>query len=192
MNKFLVFAIVALAGCGGRISVPAENGDEDNAGGDSDASTTIIECTEESPSNFVCSVPSDQVLNVILQGEQGVPGLQGLQGDKGNGGEMGPPGPAGQDANSCLYLTIDELDHQGQCLFVGNDIWVEHEGGKVDVYNNSDCDHGPAPREAYCNDLGKNEVCWAGTSRIEVVKDGLNWKVYKLNVAPECVQDSSN
>jgi len=103
-------------------------------------------------------------------------------------GPQGLQGPAGAACEPCVYLTIDTLEHEGQCLFVGDDVWVEHEGGKVDVYNNAQCDHDPDPNQSYCDNLTENKTCWAGTSRVDVVKNGSEWKVYKLNVAPDCAQ----
>lgn len=255
MNKVLILGLIALVGCGGKMVVPGDTDSTAGAGGDADAEGTItIECTETNPDNFVCAIPEDEVLNLVLQGqkgEQGVPGevgpqglpglngvdgLPGAQGEKGETGDTGPIGPqglqgpqgvqgftgatgsqglkgdkgdkgatgaAGQDGAACLYLTIDQLNYEGQCLFVGDGIWVEHEGGKVDVYNNSSCAHSPSPKKAYCDNLIQDKVCWAGTNRIEVVKykvpshhddeeDKYVWKVYKFNVAPECSQDNSN
>ena len=216
MNKVLILGLVALVGCGGKMTVVDPPDETSGApGGDADETITI-ECTETTPENFVCAIPGDQVLNLVLQGQrgeqgsQGLAGTQGVQGEKGDTGdaglpgeqgsqglqgpqgEAGPQGLPGNDAPACAYLTIDRLEYQGQCLYLGNDLWAEHEGGKVDIYNNAQCDHGPSPKKSHCDNLCNGQSCWVGTNKIEVFKDGHDWKVYKLNVSPECSQDNSN
>ena len=118
------------------------------------------------------------------QGETGETGAQGEQGLQGETGEQGPPG---DPASAGLFLTVETIASDGQCKYMGDDIWVEHEGSVVDVYNNDDCDHGPVPKIAYCNNMGHYGFCWVDTHRVEAKKNGSAWVIYKLSIDPDLV-----
>lgn len=209
MKKLWLFAMLFTIGCGGQLTVPA--------GGEEEGETVTLECKVEE-GNFVCPVPEEGVTVTFFQGPQGEQGLQGEKGNKGDAGsqglqgapgEQGPVGLTGAKGDTGLtgpqgakgdkgepgddaqspFLSVDKLSHKGQCLFVGDDIWVEHEGGHVDVYNNDKCDHDPAPKKAYCDDINEGDLCLAGSSLIRVDKQGYKWHVYKETFAPHLVHD---
>lgn len=50
----------------------------------------------------------------------------------------------------------------GECTQVNDGVWIENEGTHADVYNNSDCDHNPLPKTAYCDNLDPFEICPLG------------------------------
>jgi hypothetical protein len=80
-------------------------------------------------------------------GPQGAPGAQGPQGAQGPRGIQGPAGPKGS------VVRIVSIPKKGACISLGDDVWVENEGSHADIYNNSNCDHGPSPKAVLCNDL---------------------------------------
>lgn len=97
-----------------------------------------------------------------VQGIQGVAGAKGATGATGPQGATGPTGPAGAaGATGPTGLTgpkgvitkITSIPTGGQCVNLGDGIYVENEGDHADIYNNSSCDHGPNPKKAYCDDM---------------------------------------
>lgn len=60
------------------------------------------------------------------------------------------------------YHVVDAPIHGACYELVEDTLWAENEGDHIDVYNNSDCDHGPAPKGDYCNNVYEQEVCPVG------------------------------
>lgn len=129
------------------------------------------------------------------KGDKGDRGGQGTKGDKGDKGERGPVGATGpkgdkgdpgEDGDECVYLTIQALPNHGECVYLGHDIWVENEGNKVDVYNNDQCDHNPAPFDAYCDNLKPGHSCWVGTNQVTTQDKYDDTTVYFFQVDPVC------
>ena len=47
----------------------------------------------------------------------------------------------------------------GECYEVADGIYIENEGNRIDVFNNSLCDRSPVPFDDYCNNIYDNKVC---------------------------------
>ena len=84
---------------------------------------------------------------------EGTPGVDGTDGLNGSDGVDGLPG---------LIHTSFAIPTHGACYQVAPGLYVENEGDHVDVYNNSDCAHSPAPKKALCNNVYEQEVCPVG------------------------------
>jgi len=99
------------------------------------------------------------------KGDHGLPGVPGPKGPKGDKGDPGSPGSV---------LKVHPLPNRGECVDLGDGVWAENEGGHADIYNNDKCDHGPSPRDHYCNDMrdgesgNSNEVCWVGRRQFSI------------------------
>lgn len=83
-------------------------------------------------------------------------------------------------------LTIYDIPTRGQCVDLGDGVYVENEGNEADIYNNDDCDHGPGSKKVLCDDLkssnGKSEsVCWVGRRQFSILGNGLDMKLYEID-----------
>jgi hypothetical protein len=77
-------------------------------------------------------------------------------------GPQGDPGPPG------VVLSILNIPVYGACVSLGGGLWVENEGTNIDVYNNYECDHGPPPYDALCNNVYEQETCWVGNMQFSI------------------------
>ena len=50
----------------------------------------------------------------------------------------------------------------GECTQLNDGVWIENEGNKADIYNNSDCNHNPLPKTAYCDNIYPLDMCQVG------------------------------
>lgn len=65
----------------------------------------------------------------------------------------------GSDGFDSALLTTVITGTVGGCYQLTDELWVENEGNHIDVYNNADCDHSPAPKAALCNNVYQQEIC---------------------------------
>lgn len=61
--------------------------------------------------------------------------------------------------NPDSHHSVVNIPVQGQCVLVEPGLWVENEGDHIDLYNNNQCDHGPSPFVALCDNTYQQELC---------------------------------
>ena len=114
----------------------------------------------------------------------GTRGLQGAKGDPGATGDKGDPGAAG------VSMKMHPLPTYGECVALGDGVYAENEGDHADIYNNADCDHGPEPFKAYCDNMTDgehdssehgNEICWVGRRQFSIEGADEAIRMYELS-----------
>ena len=69
--------------------------------------------------------------------------------------------------------TIFHLYEGGECVDVGDGLWVENEGDHIDVYSNDKCSHRD-PQLVACNNVYEQESCFVG-NRVFFVEGRYNF-----------------